>query len=146
MRRASIRRAGPSPWCMECAAPGASTAWSPCASAPAWARPGFSRPSPERFPLSFFDPFHDNSRNNAPGERPPRKRQQAQRRRFMNLPVRPAVKTLALAIAMIAAPPALAFQFKFDNGINGSLDTTLSYGVSVRNQNRNKDLYGIANG
>src|SRR5262245_42449279 len=65
----------------------------------------------------------------------------------MRTPVRPAMKTLALAVAMLGAAPALAFQFKFDNiGITGNLDTTLSYGVSVRAEDRRQDLIGIANG
>ena len=64
----------------------------------------------------------------------------------MNYPVRPAVKTLALAIAMIASAPAIAFQLKFDNGISASIDTTLSYGISIRAQDRDPALIGIANG
>ena len=59
---------------------------------------------------------------------------------------RPTLKPLAIALALASAGPALAFQFKFDNGITGSLDTTLSYGVSVRAGSRDPTLIGIANG
>lgn len=58
---------------------------------------------------------------------------------------RPTLKPLAIALAL-AAGPAQAFQFKFDNGISGALDTTLSYGVSVRADSRDPRLVGIANG
>ena len=61
---------------------------------------------------------------------------------------RPDAKPLALALvlALGGAAPAYAFQFSFDNGITGSLDTTLSYGVSVRADSRDPQLIGIANG
>ncbi|MGZ5036979.1 MAG: DUF1302 domain-containing protein [Usitatibacter sp.] len=59
---------------------------------------------------------------------------------------RPVAKPLALAIALAAAGPALAVQFEFDNGLKASVDTTISYGVSVRTQSPDPALYGIANG
>ncbi|HQY47522.1 MAG TPA: DUF1302 family protein, partial [Usitatibacteraceae bacterium] len=59
---------------------------------------------------------------------------------------RPLLKPLALALALAGAGPALAFQFKLDNGLTGSLDTTLSYGISVRASDRDRSLVGIANG
>jgi len=59
---------------------------------------------------------------------------------------RPLLKPLALALAFAGAGPALAFQFNMDNGLAGSLDTTLSYGVSVRTGSRDPSLIGIANG
>ena len=59
---------------------------------------------------------------------------------------RPAVKPLALAVALLGAAPAMAFQFKWDNGLTGSVDTTLTYGVAVRAQKRDPSLIGIANG
>ncbi len=43
---------------------------------------------------------------------------------------RPALKPLAIAIALAGAAPAYAVQFEFDNGVKGSVDTTISYGVS----------------
>ena len=52
----------------------------------------------------------------------------------------------ALALALAPAAPALAMQFEFANGIKASLDTTLSYGVSIRAQDRDASLIGIANG
>ena len=59
---------------------------------------------------------------------------------------RPLLKPLALALAFAGAGPALAFQFNMDNGLAGSLDTTLSYGISVRAGSRDPSLIGIANG
>lgn len=64
----------------------------------------------------------------------------------MNPAFRPVLKPLALAIALSGAGPALAFQFKMENGLSGSLDTTLSYGISVRAASRDPSLVGIANG
>ncbi len=64
----------------------------------------------------------------------------------MNPAFRPVLKPLALAIALSGAGPALAFQFKLDNGLTGSVDTTLSYGISVRTGSRDPGLVGIANG
>jgi hypothetical protein len=56
------------------------------------------------------------------------------------------VKPLVLALALAGAGPALAFQFKMENGLTGSLDTTVSYGMSIRAQSRDQQLIGIANG
>lgn len=59
---------------------------------------------------------------------------------------RPALKPLALALALAGSTPAFALQFEFDNGLKANLDTTLTYGISVRAQGRDPALYGIANG
>jgi Protein of unknown function (DUF1302) len=60
--------------------------------------------------------------------------------------LRPAAQPLAIALAL-AASPAFAYQFTFpDYGIEASLDTTLSYGVAWRAQQRDPSLIGIANG
>jgi len=59
---------------------------------------------------------------------------------------RPAAKPLALAIALLGAAPAYALQFSFDNGIEANLDTTITYGISVRASSRDPSLIGIANG
>lgn len=59
---------------------------------------------------------------------------------------RPALKPLALATVLACATSAHAFQFKTENGISGSFDTTISYGVSVRAQGADSNLIGIANG
>jgi hypothetical protein len=52
----------------------------------------------------------------------------------------------ALALALAPAAPALAMQFEFANGIKANLDTTVSYGVSIRAEDRDSSLIGIANG
>ena len=49
---------------------------------------------------------------------------------------RPALKPLALAVALATPAGAHAFQKDFDNGAHLSVDTTVSYGVSVRAENR----------
>ncbi|MBL8515849.1 MAG: DUF1302 domain-containing protein [Betaproteobacteria bacterium] len=59
---------------------------------------------------------------------------------------RPALKPLALATLLACSGGAQAFTFKTDNGITGSFDTTLSYGVSVRAQNADASLIGISQG
>jgi uncharacterized protein DUF1302 len=59
---------------------------------------------------------------------------------------RPALKPLALAVALATPAGAYAFQKDFDNGAHLSVDTTVSYGVSVRAENRDPALIGIANG
>jgi hypothetical protein len=61
---------------------------------------------------------------------------------------RPAAKplVLAMALALAGVAPAHALQFSFDNGITANLDTTVSYGVSVRAESRDPSLIGIANG
>ncbi len=64
--------------------------------------------------------------------------------------MRPAIRTtlkpLVLALALAGAGPVLAVQFAMDNGLTGSVDTTLSYGLSVRANVRDPWLVGIANG
>jgi hypothetical protein len=58
----------------------------------------------------------------------------------------PALKLSALAVGLALAGAAGAEQFKFDNGLTGSFDSTFSYGLSIRMQDPSKDLIGIANG
>ena len=59
---------------------------------------------------------------------------------------RPAAKPLALAIALLGSVPAFALQFETGNGVKVNIDTTISYGVSVRAGARDPALIGIANG
>lgn len=59
---------------------------------------------------------------------------------------RPALKPLVLATALCCASGAQAFQFKTENGITGSFDTTISYGVSIRSQAPDGSLIGISQG
>ncbi|MGZ5649612.1 MAG: DUF1302 domain-containing protein [Usitatibacter sp.] len=59
---------------------------------------------------------------------------------------RPAAKPLALAIALLGAAPAFALQFELGNDFKANVDTTLSYGISVRVASRDPHLIGIANG
>jgi hypothetical protein len=49
----------------------------------------------------------------------------------------------AVAVALLAAPAAQAFEFE-KGGITGSLDTTISYGISVRTEDADPDLIGKA--
>ncbi|MDP3538326.1 MAG: DUF1302 domain-containing protein [Azonexus sp.] len=56
---------------------------------------------------------------------------------------------LAVAIAAIGmgiASPAHAFKFDLDNGISGSFDSTLSFGVQRRMQSPSKSMIGNDNG
>src|SRR5512138_2492855 len=64
----------------------------------------------------------------------------------MKKALRPTARPLALAIALLGTAPAFALQFDFDNGIRTSFDTTITYGISVRTQDRDPALIGIANG
>jgi Protein of unknown function (DUF1302) len=59
---------------------------------------------------------------------------------------RPVAKPLALAVALVGAAPAFAVQFEFDNGLKTSVDTTLTYGISIRAKDADPALIGIANG
>jgi hypothetical protein len=59
---------------------------------------------------------------------------------------RPLLKPLVLALAVAGAGPAAAFQFDTDFGVKGSLDTTVSYGISVRASDPKSSLIGIVNG
>ncbi len=49
----------------------------------------------------------------------------------------------AVAIALLSAPAAQAFEFE-KGGLTGSLDTTISYGISVRTENADPNLIGKA--
>lgn len=60
--------------------------------------------------------------------------------------VQPALKLSALAVGLVLAGTANAVQFKYDNGLSGSLDTTVTAGISVRTAAPSADLIGIANG
>ncbi len=52
---------------------------------------------------------------------------------------------LPVMLAMLWGTPAAAFQFEFGE-VEGSLDSTLSYGMSWRVEDRDKDIIGLANG
>jgi hypothetical protein len=52
---------------------------------------------------------------------------------------------LPVLLAMFLGTPAVAFQFNLGE-VNGSLDSTLSYGLSWRMADRDKDIIGLANG
>ena len=58
-----------------------------------------------------------------------------------------AVKPLAAALAFALAPAsAVALQFEMNNGVRVNLDTTITYGIAIRAQERDPSLIGIANG
>ena len=48
---------------------------------------------------------------------------------------------MAIALAVLSAPAAQAFEFE-KGGLTGSLDTTISYGISVRMQDQEESLIG----
>jgi hypothetical protein len=52
---------------------------------------------------------------------------------------------LPLLLAMLCGTPAAAFQFDFGD-VEGSLDSTISYGMSWRMSDQDKDIIGLANG
>ena len=52
---------------------------------------------------------------------------------------------LPVMLAMLWGTPAAAFQFDFGE-VEGSLDSTISYGMSWRVEDRDKDIIGLANG
>ena len=59
------------------------------------------------------------------------------------------LKPLALAIAALGAAfatPAAAFKFDLDNGITGSFDSTISFGMQTRLQSTDKSIIGNDNG
>jgi Protein of unknown function (DUF1302) len=58
----------------------------------------------------------------------------------------PVMKASAFAVGLALAGSASAAQFTLENGLTGSLDTTISYGVSVRAENQDPMLIGITNG
>lgn len=58
-----------------------------------------------------------------------------------------AIKALPLGVVvMLAAPQALAVSFGDKEGVHGNLDTTISYGIGVRTQDRDPTLIGARNG
>jgi hypothetical protein len=59
---------------------------------------------------------------------------------------RPAIKPLVAALALMGSVPAFALDWETDNGIKVNVDTTVSYGISVRASGVNPTLIGIANG
>ena len=59
---------------------------------------------------------------------------------------RPTLKPLALALALMGAGSAQALQFTLGDDVKVSVDTTVSYGISVRSGTRDPALIGIANG
>ncbi len=58
----------------------------------------------------------------------------------------PALKVSVVAVGLVLAGSAQAISLKFDNGMTGSFDTTMSYGVSIRTKDAAADLVGIGNG
>ena len=62
-----------------------------------------------------------------------------------SIPV-PKATALAVGLALALSGTAGAEQFKYDNGVTGSFDTTISAGVSVRAEKIDPSLIGIANG
>jgi hypothetical protein len=65
----------------------------------------------------------------------------------MKTALRPALKPLALALSLLGvAVPVHAFQFNLGSEVKGSFDTTISYGMSIRDEGRDIALVGIANG
>ena len=58
----------------------------------------------------------------------------------------PVIKASALAVGLMLAGAANAVQFTYENGVSGSFDSTLSYGLSWRAQSPDRSLIGIANG
>ncbi len=64
----------------------------------------------------------------------------------MKSALRPTLKPLALALCLAGAGSAHALQFSWDNDIKVNLDTTISYGISIRADAREPALIGIANG
>ena len=59
---------------------------------------------------------------------------------------RPAALPFALAFALAGSTPALALQWEMNNGLKVNVDTTITYGISVRASDRDPALIGIANG
>src|SRR5258706_1289419 len=67
-------------------------------------------------------------------------------RNLMKSALRPSLKPLVLALCLAGAGSAHALQFSWDNDIKVNLDTTISYGISIRADAREPALIGIANG
>jgi hypothetical protein len=64
----------------------------------------------------------------------------------MQSALRPALKPLALAVALLGAGSVHAMQFTLGEEVKASVDTTITYGISVRASKRDPALIGIANG
>lgn len=64
----------------------------------------------------------------------------------MKSSLRPTLKPLVLALSLLGAGSVDALQFSFDNGMKINVDTTLTYGISIRASGRDAALIGIANG
>ena len=58
----------------------------------------------------------------------------------------PILKVTTIAVALALAGSANAVQFNYENGFNGSFDSALSYGISVRAEKQSLTLIGLANG
>jgi len=58
------------------------------------------------------------------------------------------IATVAAALGLSAtlAAPASAIDLDLGHGVTGSLDTTLSFGMGIRTESRNRDLIGFING
>ena len=67
-------------------------------------------------------------------------------KRTRALTLSPVLKASTVAVALALSGTASAVQFSYDNGVSGSLDSTFSYGISVRAQEKSKTLIGLANG
>src|SRR5438046_3613223 len=64
----------------------------------------------------------------------------------MKFALGPVGKPLVAALALAFAAPASALQWELESGARINLDTTISYGISVRAKDRDPSLIGIANG
>src|SRR5438552_11615088 len=64
----------------------------------------------------------------------------------MQSALRPTLKPLVLALSLLGAGSAHALQFNWGNDVKASIDTTISYGISIRANDRDPSLIGIANG
>ena len=64
----------------------------------------------------------------------------------MQSALRPTLKPLVLALSLLGAGSAHALQFNWGNDVKASIDTTISYGISMRANDRDPSLIGIANG
>src|SRR2546430_6217155 len=105
-----------------------------------------------RGPARFFESvflFTLAATNGSPGP-PPHAGPQITKHNEEIHPMRPAfrfaAKPLALALSLLGSTSALALQWELANGVKANVDTTLTYGISVRASGRDPALIGIANG